>query len=953
MGEVWLARQTAMDRFVALKLLSREFTLDSSFVDRFMKEVKISAKMDHPNIVTAFDAGRHGDIHYLAMSYVDGRTLEDMLEENGVLPERDALEIIRDVARALRYAWEEFEIIHRDIKPANIMIDRKGVAKLMDMGISKSVGEEASLTMTGTIIGTPYYMSPEQGMGERDLDFRSDIYSLGATLYHLVTGTVPFDAGNALGIVSKHITEPLPSPLDRNADLSEGCVALLVKMMEKDRSERHSSWGDVVDDMERVSRGGFPGFVSGGGAGLDIACEDGVKGRFPVFAWGALGAFVLGLGAVLGILFFGGADTGGGSDASPVSVPSGPSDSCPDSSAPAVPADTAVSNSGDASASGSSFSEGSKEGSHVVSTDGVVGVGESGSRAEMWDFAMDFAKRNEGRFDLVISNFERIRESLSGTKYELMANAEIEKLKDGRKKASERVLKKLAAKASEMSRSGDYSGAAKFLREYSGEYASETGEGRLGLAVKYEKEASAVAEKARREEDARRLRVDGYLLGVVSKIASGRYQEALGALSAPGCPESPAVGDLRKVAEELSAVDAGVLKSFSKEVGKSVAIATVDGLKVYRISRVRNGKVYYSERNRGAVVQKPLDLKSLAISEKVKRGGLTGLSATVLEIFGFAERKNSSSVLSWIRKLPATPAGQVFKDALMSNVAKKAILEALRKLGVERPTLDAAVVGEKLRGLSLPSLGRRKALVALEAFKRRFGDTFFSRKHADLLAVLEKALTDGVVPDVAGGRSGSAAPLGGSVSRSGSVVGELDSPEALKEALRKINPDYDGSGMFRFRNGRCVGVVLHGARGVDGDVLRFLSSLPLMGLDVSGTEVSDLSPLSGMERLRMLNVSRTRVGSLGPLKGLGLFNLDISRTGVSDLTPLADMPLRELRMVECPIKDYKVLSTLSALKFLMPEELWRKIPGKEGARNATIRRPRPKSSAKDGARKLR
>ncbi|MCK5844168.1 MAG: protein kinase, partial [Victivallales bacterium] len=277
MGEVWLARQTSMDRLVALKLLSREYALDPNFIDRFLKEVRISAKMEHPHVVTAFDAGCDNDIYYLAMSYVNGLTLQEKFEKEGTLREKDALRIVGEMAEALQYAWNEFSIIHRDIKPANIMIDRKGVAKLMDMGISKSVNDSGGgpLTMTGTIVGTPYYMSPEQGIGEQDLDFRCDIYSLGATLYHIATGAVPFEATTALGIVSKHINETLQPPRERNPNLSEQCSSLIEIMMAKSKSDRQNSWEEVVADIRSVAAGEFPASRPFRGAGgID---RDGLK----------------------------------------------------------------------------------------------------------------------------------------------------------------------------------------------------------------------------------------------------------------------------------------------------------------------------------------------------------------------------------------------------------------------------------------------------------------------------------------------------------------------------------------------------------------------------------------------------------------------------------------------------------------------------------------------------
>ncbi len=258
MGEVWLAKQTAMDRKVAMKILSPALTYSKDFVDRFLKEVKTSAKLEHQNIVTAHDAGVENSIYYLAMSYVDGVPLENRLTIDKQIPEKEALHIVRSVAEALCYAWNEFHILHRDIKPSNIMLDTKKTVKLMDMGISKSVSEEKGLTMTGMIIGTPHYMSPEQARADADIDCRSDIYSLGATLYHLVTGEVPYDATTAMGILTKHITEPFPPPQEKNPNISNECSTLLEIMMSKKAENRQENWEDVIRDIDLVMNGKSP-----------------------------------------------------------------------------------------------------------------------------------------------------------------------------------------------------------------------------------------------------------------------------------------------------------------------------------------------------------------------------------------------------------------------------------------------------------------------------------------------------------------------------------------------------------------------------------------------------------------------------------------------------------------------------------------------------------------------
>ncbi len=254
MGEVWLARQVAMDRTVALKILSPKLACNEAFVGRFLKEVKLSAKLDHPNIITAYDGGEDKGVYYLAVSFVDGIELQEKLAKDKIIPEKEALGYIRGVASALDYAWKEFNILHRDIKPGNIMIDKNGVAKLMDMGISKSTKDtdDHALTMTGTVVGTPYYMSPEQGMAEPDIDFRADMYSLGATLYHLVTGVVPFDAETTMAVLSKHITAPLPPAKSRNPKLSDAVSNLLDKLMAKKKDDRFQDWAGALAAIDDI-----------------------------------------------------------------------------------------------------------------------------------------------------------------------------------------------------------------------------------------------------------------------------------------------------------------------------------------------------------------------------------------------------------------------------------------------------------------------------------------------------------------------------------------------------------------------------------------------------------------------------------------------------------------------------------------------------------------------------
>ncbi len=258
MGEVWLARHTALDRDVAIKILSPKLVSDTNFIQRFMHEVKIAGKLNHPNIIPAFDAGHIQGLYYMVMRYCDGIELSDRLKIDTVIPEKEALKIVRDIAEALNSAWNEAKIFHRDIKPSNIMIDKKGNARLMDMGISKCITEDVDMTIDGTMVGTPFYVSPEQAKGDKKIDFRADIYSLGATLYHMVTGQVAFDGENSVEIVTKQVTEPLLPPIQVNPGLSDEINHLIIKMMHKHPEDRQASWQNVITDIDLVLAGKHP-----------------------------------------------------------------------------------------------------------------------------------------------------------------------------------------------------------------------------------------------------------------------------------------------------------------------------------------------------------------------------------------------------------------------------------------------------------------------------------------------------------------------------------------------------------------------------------------------------------------------------------------------------------------------------------------------------------------------
>jgi len=266
MGTVYKAIQVSMDRPVALKILAHEIAGDAHFVRRFIREARIVARLDHPNIVRGIDVGRTGGTYYLAMEYVEGESVGDLLAREVFLQEDRALRITIQVARAIKHAWE-VGLIHRDIKPDNILLARGEVVKLADLGLAREVRTDVPMmTQTGTTMGTLAYMSPEQLLGERDLDVRTDIYSLGATLYHMVTGELPFEAPTAVAAAAAELHGDLMPADARNPQVSSGAGTLISKMMSRDRSARYERPSQLIEDLELVLRQQAPKYaVEGGG----------------------------------------------------------------------------------------------------------------------------------------------------------------------------------------------------------------------------------------------------------------------------------------------------------------------------------------------------------------------------------------------------------------------------------------------------------------------------------------------------------------------------------------------------------------------------------------------------------------------------------------------------------------------------------------------------------------
>jgi len=248
MGTVYLATQTSLDRKVALKTLSPEFAKKPDFVARFLREARSMARLQHPNVVQVYAADSISGVNFAAIEYIDGRSMQNWMNDLKQLSVGDALHVILVCADALKHAHDQ-NMIHRDIKPDNILVTSKGVVKVADFGLAKALDEDVSMTQSGTGLGTPLYMAPEQARNAKHVDKRSDIYALGSTLYYFVTGKLPFTGENTLELIVAKEKGTYTSARKLNSKVPERLDLILGKMLLKDPKDRYGDCGDIIRDI--------------------------------------------------------------------------------------------------------------------------------------------------------------------------------------------------------------------------------------------------------------------------------------------------------------------------------------------------------------------------------------------------------------------------------------------------------------------------------------------------------------------------------------------------------------------------------------------------------------------------------------------------------------------------------------------------------------------------------
>ena len=265
MSSVYCARDTLLERDVALKILHEHFSEDDDYVERFRREARAAAQLSHPGIVTVIDRGEEDGRQFIVFEFVDGETLKDLVERGGPTPVRRALELGLEIGRALAFAHQQ-GLVHRDVKPQNVLLNGDGRAQVTDFGIARTL-DAVGHTATGTVLGTSHYIAPEQARGER-VDAQTDVYSFGVVLYELLAGEVPYTGDNFLTVAMRHVNEPVPSLLERRTDTPLRLAMLVERCMAKEPAERPASMDEVVSELQSCLAE-LDGKAGGGGAAAD------------------------------------------------------------------------------------------------------------------------------------------------------------------------------------------------------------------------------------------------------------------------------------------------------------------------------------------------------------------------------------------------------------------------------------------------------------------------------------------------------------------------------------------------------------------------------------------------------------------------------------------------------------------------------------------------------------
>lgn len=759
MANVYLARQNSLDRDVALKILSSQLSHDEADRARFLGEMRHLARLAHPNIVTAHDAGEDAGILYLAMDYMAGDSMEKRVRDSGPCSEAEALKIARKVAEALSYAWERHRLLHLDVKPANILTDANGEIKLADFGLARRLTPGQRSAVEEDIFGSPNYMSPEQAKGVEPLDCRSDIFSLGATLYNLVTGQVPFESPSVDEIFRKLEKESLPDPRQRVPSISRDMVLLIERMMARDRKRRYGAWADVLDDLQRLQRkrslkkGPLPAGESvlkrndrlprrtgseGTSPGVRPPMPTAPARSRPEGSDGSRLVFLIAGGVailliIVLMLYMKAAETPGPVTPPPriIRAPAPP---------PVAPATTTLG----------------------------PAPGRETELSAMFGAAVRYARENPQDYAGAISRYDAVCKAGTDTEYGRQALLARRRLEAIVLQAVNEAMSKLRTQIQPYEQQGRWPEAAAIVRNYSGPLQAESAASRANLAADLDRKAQQARDRALGEA---RLNLAAAIEGLAADAVAGNVTSAVARIVA--VDKEPALSSavaewqaLRGKVVKALAAPRTVMETFRPQIGKDIPVLLKRGRVTVRIDAVEGTTVRASrlvdtgQPGATALVAGDFTFDDLTLREKIARAGAgeteeekiaRGLVhcseqdfAGALPLFDGVDNdfgralSRQAATLKQAQDESAAARQKAAAETAAEDAYRKLMTTVFPMLGSRIEDSDAIARLESVRFTANHAKAVRSVI---EAFREQFAGTASASTHRELLDALEDAVS--------------------------------------------------------------------------------------------------------------------------------------------------------------------------------------------------------------------
>lgn len=956
MATVWKARQVSLDRVVAIKILATRVASDPADVQRFQEEARAAARLKHPGIVQVYDASAEDGTYYFVMEYVAGYTVGEWARRKGRLTEKDALLVADCVAEALSHAWNKAGIVHCDIKPDNVMIDDDGTVKVTDLGLARTISAMRQQLQSGYVMGTPAYISPEQVSADKSLDFRADIYSLGAMLYQLVTGKMLFAGNSDEKTMALQINGTVPDPLDENPKLSHGICWLIERMLAKDRDRRYASWDAVREDIRRIKSGLQPRIqpLPAGASTIQRSRRRPPPDTRPPRVREQPGAdamknvrsllIILGIAAgLLATALF--VSHRARRPRTPTRRP------VPVRTQPAGP--------------------GSTQGGRRAEAD-----------LQSLEGARDYARVNPADYDGIIARFRRI--SIDARDDYCRAEARRASFVAQKRKmaAMVDVMAGLDSRANPALEADRFAEAIAVYEDYEGPLADATKmqRGRRIEEVRRKEQEREQVRHTARQEVIERIRqaVDDAVTKICAGDLAGADARLGDALAEPSLVKGREVlADMRKVVAAAADMELKIAATFAAQKGQEVTVAVRGQSLSVVIQDVTGDRISGSIefRTGSAVAARPVSFTvgELDVGERLRRMGSEDNAPAVALAKGLLAMDAGATdhAAAFFEKV-GEPLGAKLvaalkrkADADKEDKAKEHLGMLLRALGLDVAEYDIAAWTREVEDNPLTAAAAVQAQDAADSFRRLYGDTQVGREADNLLRALENEAPPAPGPDQPEhGREPDRGPEAEAPSEQsvrnlllmrnraldskslavkaddGRIV-EVEIREALVSDLSPLAqvktlrhfvyaapPNQEGAlkdispltGLpleyVHIENARLADIgALRGMplsdlslRGTHVQDISVLKGMPLARLDLSGTRVFDFGKLAGMP-LRHLALSQTQLKNIAFLKGMPLTSLSLRATGVHDFDPLSGLPLVNVDLGDTQLNDLGVLKS--------------------------------------------